>query len=90
MLRTLYRAYQWGRVYKIVYWVLIIGLAAGAFYFVQPYVSAVTDTYESLLGRESTLLERVESQLYPGEEVEPAPVANTVPTTDTATGGAAL
>lgn len=82
MLRTLYRAYQWGRIYKIVYWVLIIGLAAGAFYFIQPYVSALIGTYETLLGRESTLLERVESQLYPTEPADPAP--------EPATGGAAL
>ena len=30
---------------KAVYWIVIIGLSIGAFYFIQPYVDSVTGMY---------------------------------------------
>ncbi len=43
MLRSIERSIRIGRIFKIIYWVIIIGSTVGAFYLVQPY-------FESLLG----------------------------------------
>lgn len=46
LLRKMWRAVQWGRAIKGLYWIVIIGIAIGSFYFLQPYI----DTLESLYG----------------------------------------
>lgn len=46
-INKLYRAMQWGRIFTVIYWVLIIGIAVGAFYFIQPYVEQLGGMYES-------------------------------------------
>jgi len=38
MLRSLHRSMVWGRVYRVMYWLIALGLALGAFYFLQPYI----------------------------------------------------
>ncbi|HEY9584876.1 MAG TPA: hypothetical protein VJI33_04930 [Candidatus Paceibacterota bacterium] len=38
ILRGIRRTQRMNTVMKILYWVLIIGLSLGAFYFIQPYV----------------------------------------------------
>lgn len=43
LLHKLWRSVVWGRVAKVIYWVIIIGVAVGAFYFLQPYVSSIRD-----------------------------------------------
>jgi hypothetical protein len=73
MVRALYRAQRWAFVYRIVYWVIIIGLALGAFYFIQPYLTALTGAYETVSGQDSVLLrgfgdqlERIQDTYRPG------------------------
>ena len=39
ILRGIRRVQRFATVYRIVYWVLIIGLSFGAFYFIQPYIN---------------------------------------------------
>jgi len=39
ILRGIRRVQRFTTVYRILYWVLIIGLSFGAFYFIQPYVN---------------------------------------------------
>ena len=46
MITKLHRAMQWGRVFKVVYWLVIIGVAVGAFYFAQPYLERVQSFYQ--------------------------------------------
>ncbi len=41
MVHKLYRSWWWGRVWKSLYWVVIIGVAFGAFYFLQPYFDKI-------------------------------------------------
>jgi hypothetical protein len=38
----------WRRVFTIVYWIIIIGIAIGLLYFLQPYVDRVFDAYGQL------------------------------------------
>ena len=45
ILRNLQRAMRWGRIFKIFYWVIIVGTAIGAFYFIQPYLDTLTEAY---------------------------------------------
>jgi len=47
MLRSMRNSMRWGRIMTVVYWVLIIGISVGAFYFLQPYVDQVVKTYGS-------------------------------------------
>jgi hypothetical protein len=41
MLRQMRRRARWGTIFRIIYWVLIIGLSVGAFYFIQPYINGL-------------------------------------------------
>ncbi len=37
-----------GQLFKIFYWVLILMLAFGSFYFIQPYLSQLLETYTGI------------------------------------------
>ena len=50
LLCKMHRAALFGRIFHIMYWVIIIGLSVGAYYFVQPYVEQVQDVYGGLKG----------------------------------------
>ncbi len=45
MLHTLKSAMLWSRVMSVLYWVLIIGSALGAYYFIQPYIDQLLEVY---------------------------------------------
>jgi len=47
ILRSMRNSMRWGRIMTVVYWILIIGISVGAFYFLQPYVDQVVRTYGS-------------------------------------------
>lgn len=51
LLRKLYRGTLVHRWITISYWVVIIGLSLGAFYFVQPYLDTLGVTYDVLKQR---------------------------------------
>jgi uncharacterized protein involved in cysteine biosynthesis len=36
---------RWAQITKILYWFVIIGVAIGAFYFIQPYLGGVLNIY---------------------------------------------
>ena len=48
ILRSMKRSMFWGRVMSIIYWILIIGISVGAFYFLQPYFDRLMAVYGSL------------------------------------------
>ncbi|MEK7641684.1 MAG: hypothetical protein AAB365_01670 [Patescibacteria group bacterium] len=50
ILRKMRRANRFSLALRIGYWVIILGLTVGAFYFIQPYVDALIDTYTSVFG----------------------------------------
>lgn len=53
-LHKIYKHIQWGRFFKAFYWVIIIGSAWGIFYFMQPFIDSIFQSYggtmESLKG----------------------------------------
>lgn len=48
ILKKMQRMNRLGTIVHIVYWVILAGVAVGAFYFLQPYIDSVRDTYGSL------------------------------------------
>ncbi|PSO46546.1 MAG: hypothetical protein BRC24_01385 [Parcubacteria group bacterium SW_4_46_8] len=46
LLHKIYRSVIWRRIISIMYWVLIIGIAVGAFYFLQPIIAPFVDVYD--------------------------------------------
>jgi hypothetical protein len=50
MLRSMRRSMAMGRVFKIIYWVVIVGAAIGAYYYVTPYIDSAVGAYGSVKG----------------------------------------
>jgi len=48
MLRKMIRNMRWGRLFRTVYWVIIIGISIGALYYVQPYVDQIVNVYGNI------------------------------------------
>ena len=48
LLKKINRSIQWGRFVKLVYWLIIIGLSVGAFYYIQPLLEPFMQTVDSL------------------------------------------
>ena len=47
ILRSIQRSLRFARFMSIIYWVVIIGSAVGAFYFIKPYIGKVTTMYDT-------------------------------------------
>ncbi|MEX2052359.1 MAG: hypothetical protein WD991_01515 [Candidatus Paceibacterota bacterium] len=45
ILKALHKHMRIRRALSIAYWVLVIGLAVGAFYFLEPFVQQIQDAY---------------------------------------------
>ena len=45
VLNKLYRASLWDRAVKGLYWLILIGITVGSFYFIRPYIDALTNVY---------------------------------------------
>ena len=50
MLHKIRRGQQWSSFMRIVYWLIIIGVSVGAFYFMQPYVNKLMSLYNEVSG----------------------------------------
>jgi len=48
ILHSIRRGMRISRFMSILYWVLIIGISVGAFYFLQPYVDQAMKMYQSV------------------------------------------
>lgn len=48
IVRKMWRLAQWGRAIKAVYWIILIGITIGAFYFLQPYVETLQGVYGTI------------------------------------------
>ena len=45
ILRSMRRSMRFARIMSVMYWVVIIGSAVGAYYLIQPYLNAITGAY---------------------------------------------
>jgi len=50
MLHSIRRGMWWGRVTRIIYWVVIIGASIGAYYYLTPYVDSAIGAYGNVKG----------------------------------------
>ncbi len=48
MLKKMRRGMLWGRVFRIFYWTIILGSMVGVYYYLQPVIESLGDTYNSL------------------------------------------
>ena len=48
MLHKMRRIQRWSTAFKVFYWIIIIGVTAGAFIFLQPYVDQIKSFGSSL------------------------------------------
>jgi hypothetical protein len=39
---------RWGSFFTVLKWIIIIGITFGSFYFIQPYLNGLIDTYTQL------------------------------------------
>ena len=53
ILKSMQRKAHWQLVFQIFYWLLIIGLTFGAFYFIQPYINSLTGMLGEMNGLSS-------------------------------------
>ena len=45
LLRKLRSSQRWSNITRTMYWLLLIGISIGAFYFVQPYIDQIKSVY---------------------------------------------
>lgn len=48
MLHSIKRHLLIGRIFRIVYWVVIIGAAIGLYYYIEPYLESLKIAYDSV------------------------------------------
>lgn len=47
LLRSMRRSMRVSQAFRVIYWVVIIGLSVGAYYVIQPYVDQLMEVYGS-------------------------------------------
>ena len=50
LLKKMHRSMMWGRAFRIAYWVILIGVTFGAYYFIQPYIDQLINVYSGIRG----------------------------------------
>lgn len=48
LLKKMRRAQLWGRAGRMVYWIVVLGVAFGALYFLQPYIEQIGRLYRTV------------------------------------------
>jgi hypothetical protein len=48
ILHSMKRGQRLATVARVIYWIILIGSAVGAFYLIQPYIDEVKNMYESV------------------------------------------
>lgn len=49
ILRTMRRSMRWASAMRAFYWLIIIGSMVGAYYYLQPYLKPLMNTYNQVL-----------------------------------------
>lgn len=48
LLRKMQRRARWGTITHIIYWIIILGITFGSYYYIQPYLNQALSAYSSL------------------------------------------
>ena len=49
MLKKMYSAMRVSRAFKVMYWIVIIGSMFGLYYYFQPFIENIKNTYDSVV-----------------------------------------
>jgi len=69
LLKKIHRANVWNRVIRIFYWLIIIGITLGSYYFIQPYIHGMLGAYQSLLTGVESIQTGAESLQNAGSKI---------------------
>ena len=50
MLHGMKRRMVMSQIFTYLYWLIILGVAGGAYYFMQPYIQQYIQTYQKMMG----------------------------------------
>ena len=48
ILRGIQRSQRASMIFRLLYWLVIIGISVGAFWFIQPYINSLKDSVGSI------------------------------------------
>lgn len=48
ILKSIRRSNRWSTIFRLFYWLIIIGVSIGAFYFIQPYIDPLINAYKGI------------------------------------------
>ncbi|MDP2704961.1 MAG: hypothetical protein U1D31_00810 [Patescibacteria group bacterium] len=63
MLKKLHGDLVWRKIWSAVYWVFVLGLSLGLYYYLQPVLDSLTHTYQSLTGQVADINQLFDSVL---------------------------
>lgn len=63
MLQKMKRSMRLATVFRVIYWVIALGLAVGAYYFIQPYIEGAQRVYTDLDERFTAVDEEFQGNL---------------------------
>ena len=50
MLKRIRSAQRMAMIYRVIYWIVILGMTFGAYYFIQPYINSLLGYYGNIAG----------------------------------------
>jgi len=50
LLKKINKGIVFSRVVTFIYWIIILGIGIGAYYYIQPYIDGLFDTYDGVRG----------------------------------------
>ncbi|MFC1751714.1 hypothetical protein ACFLY5_01045 [Patescibacteria group bacterium] len=53
--KKVYKSQRWTKWLQIAYWMIIIGMVLGVYYYIQPLIGDVVDTYKGVVEDITTL-----------------------------------
>jgi hypothetical protein len=48
ILHGIRRSHRWSTIFRVVYWIIIIGASIAGYYYVQPYINAAINAYKGI------------------------------------------
>ena len=49
LLRKMHRASVWSHIFRVLYWIVIVGAMLGSYYYLQPYIDGLVTAYQTLI-----------------------------------------
>ncbi len=55
ILKGIKNSKRWSALFRFIYWIIIVGVSVGVFYFVQPYINSVLKMYNDIQNNLDTI-----------------------------------